>query len=257
MINAGHVRLIAQPKSVHPRSVSLGNRIYGWNAQGRSFELVSNGIQMIWKRPLLVLLVLTSPVLPPAIARDSRVPLSPEGRRLRAKLDRMDVEHRWLPNRHVDWKTGKPDGKTVRSGPRTHCSAFVAAACVRLKVPMLLPPPQTYLSNRQQDWLLGKGRGLGWREVSALRAQQLANKGYVVLASWKNHENDGYHRGAGHIAIVRPQLKEVSMVRSRGPQLTQAGGRNYKTTSVAVGFRGRAWKNKQVRYFAHLRRRVK
>ncbi len=208
---------------------------------------------MIRKRLLVVLLLLVSPVAPPAFGRDTKVPLYSQGRRLRSLLDRMDVEHRWLANRHVNWKTGLPDGKPARSGPRTHCSAFVASACVRLKVPMLLPPPQTYLSNRQQDWLRGKGSSRGWRPVTALRAQQLANQGYVVVASWKTREKDGYHRGAGHIAIVRPQLKAVSLVRSRGPQLTQAGNRNYKTTSVAVGFSGRAWNRKQVLYFAYLR----
>jgi hypothetical protein len=167
------------------------------------------------------------------------------------------VEHRWLPNKHVNWKTGAPDGKPVASGPRTHCSAFVAAACVRLGVPMLLPPPQTYLSNRQQDWLHGRGKRLGWRQVDALRAQQLANKGYVVVASWKNREKDGYHRAAGHITIVRPQLKAVALVDQRGPQITQAGKRNYKTTSVAVGFSGRAWQRREIQYFAFMRHRAK
>jgi hypothetical protein len=203
----------------------------------------------------LIVLVLTALCPVPGLAKGG-LRLYPEGRRFRAWLDILDVENRWLAKGHVNWRTGRPDGKPARLGPRTHCSAFVAAACLRLGIPMLKPPPQMYLSNRQQDWLRTGGRRLGWRSVGAVRAQELANRGYLVVASWKNREKDRYHRGAGHIAVVRPQIKSVALIRKRGPQITQAGRRNYQTSSVAVGFRGRAWDKGEVRYFAYLRGRA-
>ncbi len=204
---------------------------------------------MFGKRFLIVWLVLLCPA---DVGAREQVALYPEGRRLRAWLDTLDVEHRWRAGQKIDWRTGRK-GDPSEYNPRTHCSAFVAAVCRRLGVPMLKPPPRMYLSNRQQDWLRGRGRALGWRRVGPVRAQELANRGYLVIASWKNREKDRYHRGAGHVAVVRPQLKDVARIRKRGPQITQAGRRNYRTTSAAVGFRGRAWKNRQVLYFAYVR----
>jgi hypothetical protein len=181
------------------------------------------------------------------------IPISAEGQRLRAALDAMDVEHLWLPGEHIDWRTGMPDGKRVEAGPHTHCSAFLAAFCVKQSIPILLPPPQKHLANRQQDWLLAEGAKQGWLEVNAVKAQELANQGRVVVASWKNSEKDGYHRGAGHMAIVRPEALPRSVIHERGPQITQAGGQNYNSNTVAYAFRGRAWQKHEVRYFAYMR----
>jgi hypothetical protein len=205
---------------------------------------------MFGKHWLIVWLVL---VCPTAVRARDPVPLHPEGRRLRALIDTLDVENRWLAGQKINWRTGRAGGAPGERNPRTHCSAFVAAVCRRLDVPMLEPPPRMYLSNRQHDWLRGRGQALGWRQVGAVRAQELANQGYLVVASWKNREKDRYHRGAGHIAVVRPQLEDIARIQNRGPQITQAGRRNYRTTSVAVGFRGRAWAKRQVLYFAYLR----
>src|SRR5438128_1236785 len=65
------------------RSIIPGNRIYHWQTEASYFGPVPKGTPMIWKRVLAVLLVFAPPGLPTATARDGKVPLSPEGRRLR------------------------------------------------------------------------------------------------------------------------------------------------------------------------------
>src|SRR4051812_34313808 len=140
-------------------------------------------------RRLLVLIVAvlgTGPVF--------AAPISTEGRRLSAFLDSMDVEHLWEPTKSVAWKTGKPldkQGEPRRSN--THCSAFVAAACLRLDVYILRPPDHatTLLANAQADWLPTQGAAHGWRPVkTALEAQRLANAGQVVVAAFKEANSD-------------------------------------------------------------------
>src|SRR5262245_43563548 len=145
-----------------------------------------------------VMLILFTASTLPADA-DKRLVITPAGKKLATKFDKMEVETHWLPKVHVDWKTGKPDGKP--GGPPTHCSLFVAAACLRLDVPMLAPPPENFLSNRQQEWLQAEGKKRGWVKVKdAHKAQRLANEGVVVVASYRNPDP----KKAGHIAMVRP-----------------------------------------------------
>jgi hypothetical protein len=176
-------------------------------------------------------------------------PITEAGRRLAAALDALEVEKRWLPNERIDWKTGLPATKpaTGRS-PRTHCSAFAAAVCVTLKVPMLTPPPETLLANRQHDWLRKEGKALGWKRVDAVEAQRLANEGKVVLASCKSTDP----KRPGHIAVVRPGTRGAEQVRAVGPDIIQAGGKNYNRTTVVQGFRNHpgAWKKGEVLFFA-------
>src|SRR5262249_62106064 len=128
--------------------------------------------------------------------------------------------------------TGNRDGRP--GGPPTDCSLFVAAACLRLNVPMLAPPPQDFLSNRQQQWLLGEGRKRGWVQLrNGLEAQKLANQGVVVVASYRNPNP----KKAGHIAMVRPAAVRVTEVLQFGPRICQAGARNYNNVSLKTGFR--------------------
>lgn len=64
------------------------------------------------------------------------------------------------------------------------------------------------------QWLQSQG---GWKEVDSERAQDLANQGYPVVATWLNPG------GIGHIAVVRPG--EYSS--SQGPTIAQAGETNF------------------------------
>jgi hypothetical protein len=178
-----------------------------------------------------------------------RISITPVGKQLRAKLDSLHVEDHWQAGEHItNWKTGEADDK--EGGPRTHCSLFVAAVCSELELPMLNPPPQTHLANRQQEWLLKEGKEKGWKRVKdVVKAQRLANQGVLVLASYKN----GNPKKAGHIAVVRPAEVTVEEVQEKGPRITQAGARNYRETNVKTGFRyhKEAWANGEVIFFAY------
>lgn len=182
---------------------------------------------------------------------------SPAGLRLGSFYDSMDVEHHWLKGKHIDWRTGDPDnGKDGK----TYCSAFVASACDRLKLEILRPPAhgQKNLANAQYKWLSDSGKALGWSLVgSPYQAQHLANEGQVVVVIFRNPNS----RKSGHIALVRPSDKPDSRIHAEGPQIVQAGGANYASTSVAVGFQSHpaAWVDAdhfQVRFFAHPSPRV-
>jgi hypothetical protein len=179
--------------------------------------------------------------------------ISGKGQRLGQALDAMDVEHLWLPGRYVNWETGRALKRRVTDGkPHTHCSAFVAAACKRLGVYILRPPDhsETLLANAQYDWLREEGRRHGWKPVrDPHEAQHFANKGYLVVATYKNHSR----KRPGHIALVRPSTRGDEVIEHDGPAIIQAGGTNFNRTSLARGFRGHpsAWRDREVRFYAH------
>ncbi len=166
-------------------------------------------------------------------------------------LDDLQVETHWLKGVGIDWMTGEANGKRVPLDD-THCSAFVAAAAYKLGVYILRPPEHKtlLLANAQNDWLNAHGTEQGWERVeSGLRAQELANQGYLVVASYKN-TNPKKH---GHIAIVRPSEKNISEILSEGPQIIQAGGTNYNSTTLKLGFKAhpKAFPNNRIQFFAH------
>jgi hypothetical protein len=179
--------------------------------------------------------------------------ITTEGKQLARVLDRLDVEHLWLSKRYVNWKTGEPLDRPVTDGkPHTHCSQFVAAACMKLGVYILRPPEHsaTLLANAQFDWLGRAGKQKGWFAVqTADRAQRLANRGYLVVAAYKSRDP----KKSGHIAIVRPNRKGEDQVADEGPQVIQAGMTNYRSTSLKQGFKAHptAWAKKRVRFYAH------
>jgi hypothetical protein len=154
---------------------------------------------------------------------------------------------------HVKWDTGVPDGRPEKSpGKHTHCSAFVAAAAREFDIYILRPPehPQVLLANAQYDWLEQEGAKRGWKPLeTAEEAQRYANEGWLVVATYKNHHDDK----PGHIAIVRPSDKREAALREEGPQITQAGGTNYRSVALRVGFAGHpaAWGRHEVRFYAH------
>jgi len=179
--------------------------------------------------------------------------ITADGARLASFLDGTRVEELWPAGVHVAWETGVPDGRPEKTpGKHTHCSAFVAAAAKRLGVYILRPPEhgQVLLANAQYDWLAGEGAARGWREVRGGReAQESANRGLLVVATYRNRSDDK----PGHIAIVRPSGKSPAQIGAEGPQITQAGGTNYLSTTLRQGFAGHpaAFGRREVRYYAH------
>lgn len=200
--------------------------------------------------PVVLLSLLGVSVAFSSVAAD----ISPQAQQLAEMIDRLDVEHHWPAGVHVAWRTGIPDGRVESGyGKHTHCSAFVAAAAEKAGIYVLRPPehPQLLLANAQYDWLAsGEGAAHGWSELAGPEgAQRKANEGWFVVAAYRNrHDNK-----PGHIAIVRPSTKNAAALREEGPQVTQAGAINYRSTSLREGFAGHpaAWRHQEVRYFAH------
>jgi len=162
----------------------------------------------------------------------------------------MEVENRWLPGDPVDWRTGDYDPAALPL--RSHCSAFVAAACARFDVYILRPPdhPESLLSNAQCEWLASAGAEHGWEPVTdGTRAQRLANRGHLVVACYKNPDEEA----SGHIAVVRPSAKRRALIEAEGPDVIQAGGVNYEETSLVNAFRFHpgAWSQGLIRYYCH------
>jgi hypothetical protein len=206
---------------------------------------------------LLSSAVLRSPAVQAALEQ-KHIPccglITPAGERLADTLDTMNVESLWLAGEHVNWETGEPDKSADYEGPgnHSHCSAFAAAAAMRLGVYLLRPPEhgELLLANAQADWLTSEaGAQNGWKSVAGMReAQRLANQGNLVLAVYKNPNP----HLPGHIAIVRPSEKSAVALEVNGPELIQAGEHNYTKISTRVGFEHHlgAWPN-GIRYYAH------
>jgi hypothetical protein len=166
----------------------------------------------------------------------------------------MNVESLWLAHEHVNWQTGQPDKGEDYTGPgrSTHCSAFAAAVGKRVGVYMLRPPEhgQILLANAQAEWFHSPaGKQGGWRPIGNARdAQSLANRGNLVVVVY---ESSDLHR-PGHIAIVRPSNRPMRLLEENGPEITQAGQKNYTKTSTKVGFLNHqgAWPS-GVLYYVH------
>jgi hypothetical protein len=181
-------------------------------------------------------------------------PVTAEGGRLLAVLDATNVESLWLAHEHINWETGEPDKGDDYTGPgrSTHCSAFAAAVGKRLGVYMLRPPEhgQILLANAQVEWFRSPaGKQGGWRPVrGAHDAQSSANQGSLVVVVF---ESPDAHR-PGHIAIVRPAHRLTRLLEENGPEITQAGQKNYLKTSTKVGFLAHpgAWPD-GVLYYSH------
>jgi len=186
-----------------------------------------------------------------AHAEESRI--TPQGQWLVRELDRMGVVSKWIAGSHINWQTGVPDGEPeMAKGRHTHCSAFVASAAEKLGVYILSPPEhgQALLANAQNEWLATDGRSKGWRPLNGpAEAQNAANRGLLVVASYHNHHDDK----PGHIAIVRPSDKSAEAIADEGPDVIQAATVNSSSISVKAGFAGHvhAWGDNEIAYYAH------
>jgi hypothetical protein len=195
----------------------------------------------------VVLLLLVADLLPAAASGQI---ITARGWALDRVLDSLQVGRYWRPGDPVDWRTGayEPNAVSLKS----HCSAFVAAACARFGVYILRPPEhsEALLANAQCDWLEGEGRNAGWRRVDGgAAAQDLANQGVIVVVCWRNPDRDD----SGHIAIIRPSTKSHAGIARDGPDIAQAGADNYSRTSLKIGFKHhwRAGKRGKILYYAH------
>jgi hypothetical protein len=179
--------------------------------------------------------------------------ITPQAQAMIKMLDAMGVESKWNAGERVYWETGLPTGVPETSpGKHTHCSAFVAAAAKTLGVYILRPPAhgQKLLANAQNEWLAEQGAANGWVKLAtADEAQAAANRGLLVVASYRNHHDDR----PGHIAIVRPGNKTAEQIAAEGPDVIQAGSVNRTSISLRDGFAGHpaAWRDHEVVYYAH------
>ena len=161
------------------------------------------------------------------------------GNLLRQFYLKEDVEHNWLAGQHVDWETGKPDNPYTTKDTKTHCSSFAASVCKQKKLYLLCPPKHnvTLLANAQFDWLFTKdAASKGWLQIKKdifKNAQSFANKGFVVVAVYKNP----IPKKPGHIALVMPKEKSITALDEEGPNLIQAGQTNKSDIPLRQGFK--------------------
>jgi hypothetical protein len=220
-------------------------------------------------------LLLTSLSMAIAMSVAAQAKISAGGQGLAKFLDGLDVEKKWLASSEgIDWQTGEVKAKSacnpVKADPskdpkagntqpepvidkklHTHCSSFVSAVCAKLGVHILSPPEHSpvLLSNAQYDWLLDKGPEEGWNQILLpVEAQDLANQGNLVVAVWKNPVEK-----PGHIAIVRPSDKQESQIAQEGPDVIQAGTKNFKCTTLKEAFKNHkgAFENSEILFFSH------
>lgn len=190
----------------------------------------------------LIVLLFVCPGVTPVSAQEKML-IKTGGKSLLNTYLNMHVENLWIAGHHVDWTTGLPDKPNADAGIKTHCSAFVAAACKILNIYILRPPDHTeiLLANAQFQWLPTRAaKLLGWHQivntnVNAIyfAAQQYANKGFVVVAVYKNP----IVSIPGHIALVMPNEISAQQLLNDGPSVTMAGSNNFKLISLKMAFK--------------------
>jgi len=172
--------------------------------------------------------------------------LTPAGSELDSILDNMDVDALWQSGEFVSWQTGitMPEPPPASEGyeTETHCSAFAAAAALKLGVPLLHPNPppkfvaEKHLANAQAKWL--ESLPEKWQSVSGpVEAQSLANQGYFVVISYLNPNvaASGVPE-SGHIQVVPIRAERMPSWSRRARRYLKAGVVNYKSATAAHGF---------------------
>ena len=82
-----------------------------------------------------------------------------------------------------------------------------------------------------------------------LEAQAFANRGFLVVATYRSHRDNK----PGHIAIVLPGDKSAEEIDAEGPNVMQAATVNSASISLKAGFAGHphAWAAPEVAFYAH------
>lgn len=131
------------------------------------------------------------------------------------------------------------DGLDVTGNPKyqpangtTFCNVFVQDVMAGLGLEL---PPLS--ANDTGDWLASSaGAAAGWTEVDEQTAQDNANAGGPVIASWVNPN------GHGHMAVVRP-----GSINANGPEISAAGASLLADAHMMNSFGN----NGPVLYYAH------
>lgn len=178
--------------------------------------------------------------------------ITPQGKKLSHFLDSMHVESKWKAGEYIDWLSGRSLGEVDEGERVTHCSGFVAAATKKLGIYLLRPPQhdQALLANAQYHWLHHTGKKYGWFPIRGrLAAQRIANKGYLVVATYANPNPNR----PGHIAIVRPSNKSSTSVLAHGPEIIQAGAQNFNSAPLNEGFSRHqtAFTKNRIQFYGH------
>src|SRR5580693_2176876 len=86
---------------------------------------------------------------------ESLGPVTPQAKKMVRLLDSMGVERKWQARVHVDWATGLPAGEQSPDYRGTHCSGFVDAVALRLKINAGAPDDRLVnpSANRQAGFL--------------------------------------------------------------------------------------------------------
>jgi hypothetical protein len=187
---------------------------------------------------------------PQIVKMTEALPISQGGQQLAGILDDMQVETHWLPNQKVDWKTGNP-ANPAGGGPASNGGAFVAAVCDRRNAPIPSSGPTDFEPDNQFNWLLKEGKSKSWVKVGEVEAQLLANQGWVVIAAWKNLNDNEMSSNSGQMTIVRPDREPMSELAKRGPKIILAGIQNANSTTVKDAFPPGAWRGQEIVYLAH------
>lgn len=193
------------------------------------------------KKNIITLLVLC--MYATHLSAQETLSISPEGKILLQNYLSMNVENLWIAGHHINWITGVPDMEGADAGIKTHCSAFVAAACKNQNIYILRPPEhgQVLLANAQYLWLQSPAAVvLGWHQIIDsspvaiyYSAQKYANNGLVVIAVYQNPIS----KKPGHIAMVRPTKISVQQISDNGPSVIMASTHNFNLISLKMGFK--------------------
>jgi hypothetical protein len=191
------------------------------------------------------------------VAAQTTISVDSAGLKLQQFYLSMNAENLWIAGHHINWQTGEADKPGSQQGIKTHCSAFVAAACRQLNIYILRPPQhgQVLLADAQYKWLQSEAaRNDGWQPITGndaysiyIKAQQLANTGYVVTATW----NNPLQNKPGHIALVMPKEITPGKIKESGPVVIMAGTHNYNYISLANGFKHhiKQWPEREILFY--------
>ena len=165
-------------------------------------------------------------------------PISAKAKWIEAQLDQMDVKDKWIAGTHIDWRTGVPDGQPESADRPPHPLQRLRRrrrGKIRRLPAAPAGAPAILAGERPERMAAHRGRGEGWQSLpDGAAAQNAANRGLLVVASYHNRNDDK----PGHIAIVLPGMKNAALLASEGPDVMQAGTVNSARTSLRDGFSG-------------------